>query len=218
MPRLVPPRVHRSRLAASLIAAAALAAPVAGAAQEAPQAGGSWRLASTVGLWHQGDRGQFTGRQIGQFVGLEFGRQRTARARLTASAGYYRLDDALEVVTLLPTPGQSRTDVYDAELVPVTAGAAYDVWQGAVAAVSAGLEAGAAWNRDRLARSSGSSSALAPTRDDWTPVFLAAPSLGVRRAVGPRLDLTATGRMLLGFGDISPKSFPTVAVGAAYRF
>jgi hypothetical protein len=212
---------HRSPVALGLLAVAVLGVPVGASAQEGPNAAGGWRVEPAVGIWRQGDRGSSTGRRVGQFVGLQVSRQRGWATRLTASAGYHRLDDAFKLTTFGPT-GQSRTDVYDAELLSVTAGAAGDVWQGSAAAVSLGVEAGAGWNRDRFTRSTGTANpgpfSQPPTIDAWEPVFLAAPSLAVRRAVGLRLELAATGRILLGFGDITPSTVPTLAAGVAYRF
>ena len=206
-------RTSRRSLGTISLLAAVLALPV--------PAWGQWRVEPAVGMWRQEDRGQYTGRRVGQFVALQLSQQRGAGARITASAGYHRLDDALEVLVVNVT-GQSRTDVYDAEIVSVLAGAAGDIWQGGAAAVSVGIEAGAGWNRDRFARSSGDTFTPPftnpPTIDDWTPVFLAVPTLALRRAVGPRVELTASGRLLLGFGDMTPSTVPAVAVGVGYRF
>ena len=210
-----------SRAALALLAAATLSVPLAAGAQAEPDVAGTWRVEPAVGIWRQGDRGSSTGRRVGQFVGLRVSQQRGPGVRVTASAAYHQLDDAVELTTFGPT-GQSRTDVYDAQIVSVTAGAAGDLWQGDAAAVSIGLEVGAGWNRDRFARSTGTPNpgpfSQPPTLDDWEPVFLAVPSLAVRRAVGSRVELTATARVLLGFGDISPHTVPTLAAGVAYRF
>ena len=209
-----------STAAVGVLAAAAFLVPVAARAQQESNDVGRWRVEPAVGIWRQLDRGAAAGRRVGPFVGLQVSHERGHSARVTASAGYHRLDDALEIV-VTDLSGQSRTDVYDAEIVSVTVGAAGDVWQGDAAAVAVGFEAGAGWNRDRLDRSSGSVSgpfAQPPTLDDWTPVLLATPSLAWRRTVGTRVELTATGRVLLGFGDINPSTIPTLATGVAYRF
>jgi hypothetical protein len=211
---------RRSTAAVGLLAAAALFVPVAARAQQESSDAGRWRVEPTVGIWRQLDRGAPAGRRVGPFVGLQVSQQRGRASRVTASAGYHRLDDALEI-EVTDVSGQSRTDVYDAEIVSVTFGAAGDVWQGDAAAVAVGFEAGAGWNRDRLDRSIGSASgpfAQPPTMDDWTPVLLATPSLAWRRTVGTRVELTATGRLLLAFGDINPSTIPTLASGVAYRF
>jgi hypothetical protein len=196
--------------------AAAFGSPNTAGAQQYPVSTGAWRIEPTVGIWRQHDRGPATDRRIGQFFGLGFSRQASARTHLTASLGYYRLGEALEV--LGTAQGQPRTEVYDSELIPISAGGAADVWRGNAAAMSVGLELGAVWGRDRLARSTGPEPIGGVPEDDWTPAFLAAPSLGVRQTIGPRLDLTATGRLLLGFGDFSPETVPTVAFGLAYQF
>jgi hypothetical protein len=195
---------------------AALGSPAIASAQQDIRSASAWRIEPTVGIWRQHDRGPATDRRVGQFFGLGFSRQSGARAQLTASLGYYRLGEALEVLST--AQGQPRTEVYDSELLPVTAGAAADLWQSDASAVSLGVEFGAVWARDRLARSTGPEPLAGVPEDDWTPSFLAAPSLGVRRNIGPRLDLTATGRLLLGFGDFSPEMVPTVALGLAYQF
>ncbi|MDQ3997346.1 MAG: hypothetical protein M3303_10050 [Gemmatimonadota bacterium] len=210
----------RCTAAVGVLAAAVLFTPVPARAQQESNDAGRWRVEPTVGLWRQLDRGAAAGRRVGPFVGLQVSQQRGRSARVTASAGYHRLDDALEI-EVTDFSGQSRTDVYDAEIVSVTVGATGDVGQGDAAAVAVGFEAGAGWNRDRFDRSIGSVSgpfAQPPTIDDWTPVFLATPSLAWRRPVGTRVELTATGRVLLAFGDISPSTIPTLATGLAYRF
>jgi hypothetical protein len=194
---------------------AVFANPSAAGAQAANDAG-LWRVEPTVGIWRQHDRGPATDRRIGQFFGLGFSRQVNNRAYMTGSFGYYRLGEALELQTT--GQGQPRTEVYDAELIPLSAGVGLDVWRGEATALSLGAELGAVWARDRLARSTGPEPIGGVPKDDWTPSFLAAPSLGLRRSVGPRVDLTATGRLLLGFGDLEPNTIPTLALGFAYQF
>ena len=196
--------------------AAALASPAIADAQQDIGSSSAWRIEPTVGIWRQNYRGPATDRRFGQFFGLGFSRQSAARTHLTASLGYYRLGEALEVLST--SQGQPRTEVYDSELLPISAGVAADLWRGDGSAVSLGLELGAVWSRDRLARSTGPEPLAGVPMDDWTPAFLVAPSLGLRRNIGPRLDLTATGRLLLGFGDYSPETVPTVALGLAYQF
>jgi hypothetical protein len=214
--------ITRSTALAPVAFAAALAAAlgspaIAGAQQDIGSASASdWRIEPTAGIWRQHDRGPATNRRVGQFFGLGFSRQSGTHTQLTASLGYYRLGEALEVLST--AQGQPRTEVYDTELLPISAGVAADLWRGDATAVNLGLELGAVWGRDRLARSSGPEPLAGTPDDDWTPAFLAAPSLRVRRSIGSRLDLTATGRLLLGFGDFSPETIPTVALGLAYQF
>ena len=203
-------------VAMAAMLAAALGSPVIAGAQQGIGSTSAWRIEPTVGVWRQPDRGPATDRRIGQFFGLGFSRQSGARTHLTASLSYYRLGEALEVLST--AQGQPRTEVYDSELFPISAGVAADLWRGDATAMSLGIELGAVWARDRLVRSTGPEPLAGVPEDDWTPAFLAAPSLGMRRNIGPRLDLTATGRLLLGFGDLSPETVPTVALGLAYQF
>ena len=205
-----------ARVAVTAALAAALSSPVVAGAQQDIGSTSAWHIEPAVGVWRQPDRGPATDRRIGQFFGLGFSRQFGARTQLTASLGYYRLGEALEVLTT--GQGQPRTEVYDSELLPISAGVAADLWRSDVTAVSLGIELGAGWARDRLVRSTGPEPMAGVPKDDWTPAFLAAPSLRMRRNIGPRLDLTATGRLLLGFGDLSPETVPTVALGLAYQF
>jgi hypothetical protein len=196
-----------------------LAIPLAAGAQGGADVARRWRIEPAVGIWYQHDDGS-TRRQVGQLVRLQVSRQRGAASRLTASAVYHRLDDAREQRISNPA-GESRTDVYDMEIISVTAGAARDVGQGSAAAVSLGFETGGGLSRGRFDRSNGSLSgpfSYPPTTGDWEPIFFAAPSLALRHAVGPRVELTATGRVLLGVGDIGPNTIPTLAAGVAYRF
>ena len=207
----------RSSLGAlSAIAVAAAPISVAGA----QQAGRAWRVQPTAGLWVQEDRGVSTANRLGQFAGLEVSRQHGARTRLTASTGYYRIGDALEVMTT--GQGQPRTEVYDVELVPVSAGIAHDVWQSAgtghAVAISLGLEAGAAWSRDHFVRSTGPDPIGGPPGPgEFSPAFLAAPALAVRRAVARQLEATVGVRTLLAFGDLTPGVLPTFSAGLAWR-
>jgi hypothetical protein len=209
-------RTPAKPLLALAIVASIFVAPGTAAGQQALGTAGVWRVEPTVGVWRQPHRGPATDRRIGQFVGFGFSRQTSSRVHPTVSLGYYRLGEALEVLTT--AQGQPRTEVYDSELIPLSAGATVDLWQGSDAAVGLGLELGAVWERDRLAHSTGPEPLAGVPKDDWTPSFLAAPSLGVRRAIAPQLDLTATGRLLLGFGDFSPTTIPTLALGLGYQF
>jgi hypothetical protein len=201
---------------AAVAAAAVLGTPVAIHAQQLPSNAAMWRVEPTVGIWRQPNRGPATDRRIGRFISLGFTRQGGSHVQLTASVGRYHVGDALEVMST--AQGQLRTEVYDSELIPVSAGAGADLWRGGPAAVSLGLEFGAVWARDRLVRSTGPEPLAGVPKDDWTPSFLAAPSLGIRHSIAARLDLTATGRLLLGFGDFSPTTIPTVALGLGYQF
>ncbi len=204
------------------VLAALLGLPVAASAQQAPAGGGAWRIEPTAGVWHQGDRGQRTPRDIGPVLALTVSQQRGTTARITLTAGYHRLDDAFEV-DAFGLNGERRTYTYDREIVAVTAGTAADVWQGNAAAVSVGIELGAGWSGSRLDRVVGPSvaPALEPSTDrrrNWNPLFLTVPSLAARRAVGPRLELTTTARLLLAVGDMQPKTVPALSMGTAYRF
>lgn len=209
-------RVPHKSLLAFAILTSVFVAPGAAVAQQAIGTAGAWRVEPTVGVWRQPHRGPATDHRIGQFVGLGFSRQTNSRLHPTVSLGYYRLGEALEVLTT--AQGQPRTEVYDSELLPVSAGATVDLWKGSDAALGVGLELGAVWARDRLTSSIGPEPLAGVPKDDWTPSFLAAPSLGVRRALAPQLDLNATGRLLLGFGDFSPTTIPTLALGLGYQF
>jgi hypothetical protein len=213
------PRIPRwSPVAVGVLVAAMVSIPVAVRAQDGASGARRWRIEPAVGVWHRSSGGPSTGRQVGQFVRLQVSRQRGAHVRLTASAGYHRLDDAIEDVVVNGS-GQSRTDFYDAEIIAVTGGAARDLWQGRATAVSIGFEAGPSWSRDRHDRSIGSAmGAWPPTPGDWRLGFLGTPSLAVRHAVGPRVEFTATGRLLLGVGDFEPETVPTLGAGVAYRF
>jgi hypothetical protein len=215
-----PERGRRFPVAIAAVVAAMLGIPLAAGAQPGADVARRWRIEPAVGIWYQHDDGVSTRRQVGQLVRLQVSRQRGAASRLTASAVYHRLDDAREQRISNPA-GESRTDVYDMEIISVTAGAARDVGQGSAAAVSLGFEMGGGLSRGRFDRSNGSLSgpfSYPPTTGDWEPIFFAAPSLALRHAVGPRVELTATGRVLLGVGDIGPNTIPTLAAGVAYRF
>jgi hypothetical protein len=199
-----------------------LGLPMTAGAQQAPAAAGTWRIEPTVGVWHQGDRGQRTPREVGPAFALTLSRQRGPGVRVTATAGYHRLDDAYEYQAF-GLNGETRTYTYDREIVSLTAGTAADLSQGAAGAVSLGIELGAGWSGSRLDRVVGPSvaPALEPSTDrrrNWEPLFLTVPSLALRRAVAPRLELTGTARILLAVGDMQPQSVPALTMGTAYRF
>lgn len=198
-----------------------LATPISSRAQDGAVVARPWRVEPVVGIWRQ-ERDINTSRLVGPFIGLHVSRQHSGALRWTASAGYYRLEDSNEI-TLTDATGGSRTDVYDRDIISVTAGVSVDAWQGAATAVTIGFEVGPGWSRARVARSSGSISGpfSEPPAPGWGPAELvgfAAPSLAVRRAVGSRMELTAMGRVLIGVGDIQPRGIPTLGAGLAYRF
>jgi hypothetical protein len=195
--------------------------PDAADAQRASTAG-SWRIEPSVGIWHQDDNGPATGRRIGPLIGLRLSQQRSAYTRLTASAGFHRIDDAVEYTTV-DVSGNSRNDIYDKEIASLTVGAAGDLWQGDAAAVSLGFEMGVGWSRISFQRSTGdvlTGPFVQPPDEggDWSPVFLAVPSIGLRRAMTSRVEFSTTARIMLAAGDLSPKTVPALAGGIGYRF
>ena len=216
--------IHSARRTATLAAlTAASILPVTVRAQGAVTAG-AWRIEPSVGVWRHDDNFGGSGlsqpHHAGPAVALTLSRQRGAVWRITASATYHRLDDAVQVVQ--PTPsGQPRTDVYDTEIVSVSAGMAADVWRAGATSLGFGAEVGAGWKRYPLDRSSGpSTSPFLPTTfgSNWSPVGVLAPSVVLRRTVAARVELTATARALLAIGDMQPNAVPMIALGTAYRF
>lgn len=200
-----------------------LGLPVATGAQEAPSTAGSWRIEPTIGVWHQGSaQPEATSsrypRVVGPVVGFAVSQQRGAGVRLSLGVVYHRIDDAAERTLYGPT-GQPRMYTYDRDFIALTAGASSDLWQGRAAAVGIGIEVGPAWNREVLDRASGPSIAPFPEPSrggDWRLAGVIVPSLAARRAVGPRLEVTTTARLLLGVGDIQP-SIPAITIGTTYR-
>ena len=203
-----------SLVALSAVALSAVALAAAPSIARAQEVGGPWRVQPTAGLWVQPDIGNQIVDRVGQFVGLEVSRQRSARTRLTASTGYYRLGEAYESLTT--AQGQPRTEVYRAENIPLSAGVADDLWQSGRAAVSVGLEAGALWQRNALARSTGPEPLGGTSSVGWTPIFVTTPAVAVRRALGPRLEVTAAARALV-FGEPGPDIISAFSAGFAWR-
>ena len=199
-----------------------LTAPVTTSAQQAPATAGAWRIEPAVGAWIQGDRGQPTPRDVGPAYALGLSRQRSPRARITATASYHRLDDAYQILAF-GVNGETRTYTYDREIISATVGTAADAWQGRAGAIGFGVEFGGGFSVSRLDHVEGPSvaPALEPSTDkrrSWSPLFLTVPSVAARYAVAPRLELTSTVRFLLAIGDMVPGAVPTLAFGTAYRF
>ena len=204
-------------LARPSLAAIALAGTVTSNAG-AQQAAGAWRIQPTAGLWWLATDEGWDNR-LGQFAGLEVSCQRGERIRVTASTGFYRIGDA-DVVEPFGQ-GQPRTEYYDYQVVPLSVGAAYDVWQSGnaarPAALSLGFEVGALWGREHLVRAVGLEPIGGePGPGEFSPVVLAAPAITVRRAVARQVEVTAGLRGLVGFLD-GVEAATTFSAGLAWR-
>lgn len=106
-----------------VLAAALLSLPLGASAQPAPGVASKWRVEPAAGIWYRDLSGAAAGHQVGPVVSLHVSKQRGAADRLTASVGYHRLEDALELTTC-SSATQCRTDSYDSETFYVTAGLA----------------------------------------------------------------------------------------------
>lgn len=209
-------KARRSRISLTVLAAFAIGIPLSRvSAQEQSDASlHPWRVQPSVGVWLNEDLGIESVRRVGQSLTVQMSHEHGDRGRLTASLGYYRLDDARRRSTFIQ--GQPTTEYFDSEIVPVSVGFTYDAWKHRSLVVSVGLEGGAALGREKLSRASGPP----PIDRDaagWSPVPLLSPSVALRHSVGQRVELSATGRLLLGFGDLVPRSVPAFGIGAVFH-
>lgn len=180
-----------------------------------------WRVEPAIGVWRQ-ERGVNTDRLVGQYLGLQLSREQRRGVHLTASAVFHRMDEAHHYVWVSPTTGESRTDVWNREILSFSLGTAIDLRTWGSTTLGLGVAAGPGWSRVTLAETTGSASGPfipAPGDDsEWQLVGFILPSLALRHAVAARVELTATARALLGIGDIQPGMMPAVGAGVAYRF